>query len=235
MSKLGRIHARSSRRFIEVKNDFINVSRNFYDLPIGLFLLVACLAASAQTVAIAERPTLSPGDTWTYRVLDGWSGVEQSQSTRTFLEKNGDRLKFSRTNDPSDADSFENLDLNPCRSLKNSTDVTCAGPFSFPLTVGQKIIYENQVFSNKLGHAAGTCIVKVIEKVTVPAGIFDTFRIDCDEQWIRKLEGSGGGTTKYTLWYSPIVKRSVKSHVELTWNSKLQNKQINELVSFKIQ
>jgi hypothetical protein len=192
-------------------------------------------ASFAQTNTTAERPALTAGDAWTYRQMDGWSGVEQSQSTRTFLEKNGDRLKFSRTDDPSDADSFENLDLNPCRSLKNSTDVTCAGPLSFPLTVGQKILYENLVFSNKLGHAAGTCIVKVIEKVTVPAGTFDSFRIDCDEQWIRKLEGSGGGTTKYTLWYSPIVKRSVKAHVEQTWNSKLQNKRISELVSYKIQ
>lgn len=193
----------------------------FSSILVSLIAFLSATTSYAQLSLTAERPNLTAGDSWTYRVLDGWSGAEQSQVTRIFLEKNGDRLKFSRTNDPSDSDPFENLDMNSCRSLKNSTEVTCAGPFSFPLTVDQKITYENQVFFNRLGHAAGTCSVKAIEKITVPAGTFDTFRMDCSEQWIRKLEGSGGGTTKYTIWYSPIVKRSVKTHTQVTWNSKL--------------
>ncbi len=191
----------------------------------------------AQTSTTAERPKFTAGDTWTYRVLDGWSGNEQKQLQDTFTGVEAERLMFQRIDKSNNASSnFKfDADVNNCRSMKGSNDLVCAGSYKFPMSVGQKISYEKLPFESGFGYSNAECTIKTAEKLTVPAGSFDTFKIDCSGYWQRVLEGNASGSLKFTIWYAPSAKRAVKFTEETTWNSKVQDKKTTELVSFKIQ
>lgn len=47
------------------------------------------------------------------------------------------------------------------------------------------------------------------ERVSVPAGTFDAYRIEIDLVWYLSRDGSQG-TRKYTVWYADAVRRTVK-------------------------
>ena len=60
-----------------------------------------------------------------------------------------------------------------------------------------------------------TATVKTEERVSVPAGDFDAYRIDIDLSWEsaagRGFRGGQRGVRHYTVWYAPSAKRAVKA------------------------
>ena len=99
---------------------------------------------------------------------------------------------------------------NPCRTLRNSDKAVCDGSLRFPIAVGNKHDYKELPFPNGNGHSSATCQVKGEEKVTVPAGVFDTVRIECAGFWTQVFDGSFRGRQTETLWYAPAISRLVK-------------------------
>ena len=57
----------------------------------------------------------------------------------------------------------------------------------------------------------GTAKVVGLERLTVPAGTFDTFKIETTGVYRQRRENgqSGAGTLRNVSWYSPEVKREV--------------------------
>lgn len=90
----------------------------------------------------------------------------------------------------------------------------CDGALTFPLRVGDKTKYDKRPWSNGNGHNSAECEVKAVEAVTVPAGTFDAFRVECDGSWQRVFDrrsvGANSGRTQETIWYSPMVNGYVK-------------------------
>jgi hypothetical protein len=105
----------------------------------------------------------------------------------------------------------------------------------FPLWVGKTWGYETEVRrANLPPSSTGSplrgqvdCAVKAVDKLTVKAGTFETFRCECDCELLI-VEGqyqSGCGT--WTIWYAPEVKNVIQTKTASTSSSM-------ELIEYKV-
>ena len=210
---------------------------------LSTFILAALLPlgadAGTETSAVAELPTPSVGTVWKYRVLDTWNNTELRQFEEELVEIQADRLVF-REKRPGAAEpktAYYGRSLASCRRLRGSEEEMCTGAFAFPLRVGDRTSYQNRPWASGDGHSSAECAVKGVEAVTVPAGTFDSYRIDCDGNWNRVFETGPrqgmSGRFQETLWYAPSVGRSVKWNYNGYGSSgRIYTKEQTELMEF---
>ena len=80
----------------------------------------------------------------------------------------------------------------------------------------------------------GDCEGVGVEKVKVPAGEFDAYRIECKGHWTRVFGGTSRTSYQQTLWYAPAIRNQVKSvYEDFKPNGSPNNKSITELVEHK--
>ncbi len=200
----------------------------------------------SQANAQVDRPTFIKGDTWTYRVLNAWTDKELRQYQLDFTEVDVDSLVLQLTNKTTNTVSTfrTDLDLNACRSMQDAKEVICMGPYKFPLSTGQKTSYDKYPNEDGSGFIQGDCRVEGAEKVTVPAGSFNTYKIGCRGFWTNKFGrianvafgSTAEGSFYEAIWYAPNVKRFVKSYYEKRNSGRtLTSKETHELMVFKVQ
>lgn len=200
--------------------------------------LIASICNAQTTDKPVERPTLTKGDTWTYRVIDNWTEKEIRQNQTDFVENEGNNFVFRVINKTTESTSTirTTLDLNACRVMQNSNDIICQGPYKFPATLGQKTSFSKLPYANGKGFFQAECTLAAMEKVTVLAGVFDAHRIDCTGFWTNVFDSTASGRYKEIIWYAPKAKRYVKSYYETVFQSgQLDTKLTNELIAYKIQ
>ena len=171
-------------------------------------ILAACLVASVAFAQRAERPDIRAGDRWSFVV---WYTQPSTTPSREWIvhsivedhvhaTENGEPLILTR--DLGVLESPRNIESNP-QWLR------------FPLAVGDRWTFEeNYYVKYKNSRGLGKARVAVVghEKVTVPAGEFEAFKLEATMQ----LSGiSGIGSTidaeaKHTYWYAPEARAIVK-------------------------
>lgn len=210
---------------------------------LSTFILAALLPlgvdAGTETSAVAELPTPSVGTVWTYRVLDMWNNTELRQFEEELVEIQADRLVFrSRRPGAEEAKTvYYGRSLASCRRLRGSEEEMCTGSLAFPLRVGNRTRYEKRPWSSGDGHSSAQCEVAGVEAVTVGAGTFESYRIDCDGNWNRMFETGPrqgmSGRFEETIWYSPSVGRYVKWNYNSYGSSgRIYTKEQTELIAF---
>lgn len=168
--------------------------------------VVLARPAMAQT---AERPDVKVGDRWRFAA---YATVPSATPNRTWLvtsvgatdiegTENGEPLRLTR-------------ELNVVETPRDR--YSNARLLAFPLAVGKRWEYVTEwTFKAKgsAGRAAVVVTVHAYEKVTVPAGAFDAFRLVASES----LSGTSpagsvyAGETNRTYWYAPAARAIVKS------------------------
>ncbi len=191
----------------------------------ALALLLAAPAALAQP---ASRPDIRVGDQWQFAVYDSVPTRVPNRTwvvtavTPTGIEatENGEPLRLTP-------------DLNVLDSPRHSE--TNPGQLRFPLEVGKRWNYESK-WTLKAKGSTGTVAmaveVQARERVTVPAGSFDAYRLFA--------RGKLGGTspinstyaaeTTTTYWYAPSARAVVNS----VHHNPYLGKTITELVSIRL-
>ena len=178
-----------------------------HTLAIGVAALaILAHAANAQT---ADRPGAKVGDQWKFAV---YYTVPTATPNRAWLitsisaagiegTENGEPLRLSR-------------DLNVFESPRNKE----SNPrlLAFPLQVGKRWHYASDwVFKPKGSSGKSVVDVAVIayEKVTVPAGEFDSFKLTSREtlSGTSPIGSQYAGKTTRTYWYAPAARAIVKS------------------------
>jgi hypothetical protein len=200
----------------------------------------ACSTQTASATPVltrAERPEISVGDRWTYqrKNLDtgevrppGPLNVSQVTANTITVRLGSMERTFSR-------------EWNLLEERMNKKANYRAYPlwlfFRFPLTVGKKwdgIWETNNFLDDSQARWRGKSEVKAIETVTVPAGTFQTFRIEFEGSY----QGTfGAGSRRDTFWYAPAVKRWVKQEWEVTGNGRAgrdDHRESLELLSFQV-
>ncbi|MCF8155525.1 MAG: caspase family protein [Rhodoferax sp.] len=84
----------------------------------------------------------------------------------------------------------------------------------------------------------GTLVAKSMEKVKVPAGEFEAFRIESETDFTgERNNGSRGwyGHATVVLWYVPTLRRYVAVDQEIYINGRLDTRQRFELTSFSVR
>jgi hypothetical protein len=173
-----------------------------------LGILAACVVASQAFAQQAARPTLEPGDRWSFVV---WYTQPSTSPNREWIVGTvaADRITGTENGEP--------LVLTPDLGVLESPRNIESNPqwLRFPLAVGDRWTFEEDYYvkyKNSRGLGKARVAVVGYEKVTVPAGEFDAFKLEATMQ----LSGiSGIGSTidaeaNHTYWYAPEARAIVK-------------------------
>jgi hypothetical protein len=200
----------------------------------GLFVSVAQVHAEPDP-APAAQPKWSSGDKWTYLMKSEPAKTESTWSRRVISAtasggydvetKSGDHLVF-------DADT---------NFLDSRGAEFTWRRFSFPLTVGKHWTHERKIENKSellTGNETSTWDVKAYERITVPAGSYDCYRVIGTAFRSLRSERSLGFsryTTKIvtTYWYCPDVKWVAKWRVETDSAGIFSNVETSELTAFE--
>jgi hypothetical protein len=106
---------------------------------------------------------------------------------------------------------------------------------SFPLEIGKSWTYSNHVEFKDMGGStrmdAGVTVA-AYEKITVPAGQFDAFKIETKGKFGQEgAAGAGAREFTETTWYAPSARAVVKN----VYRDPVIGERVLELASFKLQ
>jgi hypothetical protein len=193
-------------------------------LPATLALLCAACAIAPvgtplQSTATAEAPAVAAGDTWTYAVRDGFTGLPQPTQLYTVTRASAGRIEVTAdTGGVREAQVYDG-DWNWLqRRATNIAQPFGYNPsyqaFAFPLVPGRKWRERLTATEVRNGMRFPVWVDAAVlgwEKLRVPAGEFDTIRIrrfvvfDYLDYMTR-----GRTETIEEEWYAPAVKQAVR-------------------------
>lgn len=198
--------------------------------PFIVIPLAACAgAAFAQAAAgpTAGAPAFKVGDTWRWVRSDRRTKLQEAETRRTVTAVSATRIEGTEN-----AGRFV---MTPDWSIIEAPDYVRlddgAKFIAFPLEVGKKWSFQyeqhnkNNAFKGRFKLSAE---VVGAERVSVPAGEFDTFKI-VTGGFIDNLAG-GGGRLDVITWYAPAARATVR-----TWVDSGINKTETALVELKLQ
>jgi hypothetical protein len=175
--------------------------------------LVACATADTVTLPVPpplERPAFAVGDRW---VFTGPSG----RSEMTYQGRRGDTLVFQVVFQPTSGtpvrgETLYSAELSHVKEarVENRPD---DGELRFPLAVGRS--WRHQFVrtvsqggaSSKEEHVSVEAKVAAYERIRVPAGELDAFRIE-------SIVTSPSLSQKATYWYAPAVRTVIRYRAE---------------------
>jgi len=162
----------------------------------------------AQT---AERPEWKIGDTWTYHERSGLPTVESDWSWKVIESLPEGRFAV-------DTAMGEKLifDNEGNRMVDRVRKDSSRRSFDFPLSVGKRWTDERTIGGERRsGNENSSWEVKAYEKITVPAGTFDCFRVEgviwrVSTNAMTLHPEIGVAQIDNTYWYCPEVKGVAK-------------------------
>jgi hypothetical protein len=211
--------------------------------PIASARLFAAFALLCMGYQIAAAPTPSPapevhvGDTWKYRNVDGFTEEVGAQFTHRVVEVN-DReivIQLRNSNGVKSALRYFNHEWNPIDVGETKYDPYYP-EFKFPISAGMA---WNQKFTSSTSDGNGnsgyvTAKVSSLEKVTVPAGTFDAYRIERNVE--TRAANASATVTKWqiTTWYAPTAKKFVRRESVASRDGRVRSHTIDELTEYTL-
>lgn len=197
-------------------------------LAFGISALAVLGAPSAQTPPPrSEAPIFKVGDRWKLEQKDKRTGVKESDLARQITAVSATQIE-----------AIENdgkLIMTPELAVIESPTITITGEaktLSFPLELSKKWDYKYS-FKNKVsGNAVRWQLdanVVTYEKVKVPAGEFDAFKIQYKGYWNNETT-TRNGRLQITNWYAPSARAIVKTEYDDGFNN-----WIRELTELQLQ
>ena len=161
--------------------------------------------AGAQS---ADRPDVKVGDQWKFAV---YYSVPSTTPNRTWVITSVTATGIEGTEDGEPLKLTRELNVVESPRTKESNPRLLV----FPLAVGKRWQYVTDwVFKPKgsKGRSAVEVVVMEYEKVTVPAGEFDAFKLTSAETLSGKspIGSTYAGQTTRTYWYAPAARAVVK-------------------------
>lgn len=214
---------------------------------IGGIVLICCgvaLAAAAQAPtpahaaaapAAASAPEIRVDDSWTYRVLDGFTHETQREVTQRVVEVKESEIVTQLRNNKNDKTSLRyfSRDWNVVDSGDLKFD-PCFPEYKFPLAVGMSWNGKFTSSGNDGNAYSGYLTAKVgaLEKTTVPAGTFDAYRIDIEVETRSENANSILTESQITTWYAPAVRRFVRRQVTSSRDGRVRSKSEDVLIEY---
>ena len=175
----------------------------------AIVVLALAIVAGPTNAQKADRPTVRVGDWWQFVEYYGIASTEPNRhwvitsvtSSRIEGTENGELLALTP-------------ELNVLESPRNKSSNPQS--LNFPLETGKKWHFATKwVFkvTGSKGIANADVEVVAYEKVTVPAGAFDAFKLA--SKWSLRGDSVKGsrveGDVDSTYWYAPAARAVVKS------------------------
>jgi len=170
--------------------------------------------------ASAATPAVAAGDSWTYRVRDGYTGLPRADQRLRVTDAGADRIRVAATRGDGGADETQVFDrewnwlTRPATNLQSFDYSPAYRALAFPLTVGKTWRARAVATDPVDGRRFPVWIEATVqgwEKVKVPAGEFETLKIKrmvFIEYWEYTIRGRSE-IVEYE-WYAPSVKQAVR-------------------------
>jgi hypothetical protein len=188
-----------------------------------LLLLGGCAAPLSQVPpagapATVSAPTIAVGDTWTYRVHDGYTRLPRPDENLQVKAVSGERIEVVGDVPRSAGSLIFDREWNwlrrPATNMQNFEYKPAYPAFAFPLATGKR--WQERVTARDPvdGRTFPVTIQGAVlgwERVKVPAGEFDALKVErvvFFEYW--ELTVRGRSIIRESDWYAPAVKQSVK-------------------------
>jgi hypothetical protein len=104
-----------------------------------------------------------------------------------------------------------------------------------PLEVGKEWRFESNAVHLQNGvtvSTAGRSKVAAQEKITTPAGTFDTFRIETSTRQVNAIDETKAAMFNTTLWYAPTVNRWVRKTYKVWIEGRVREANTEELTDY---
>jgi len=197
------------------------MKRSFF---LAATLLAACASPLPQTPpagtpATVTAPAVRVGDTWTYRVRDGYTGLERGNQSYRVTDASPDRISVAvsgggRLDETHVYDRKWNWLRHPATNLQSFDYSPAYVALAFPLAAGKR--WHARIMATDPGDGRrfpvwidGT--VLGWQRVKVPAGEFDALKIErivYIEYWEHAVRGRS--VIREYEWYAPAAKQSVR-------------------------
>jgi hypothetical protein len=200
----------------------------------GLMSVAMLAAMSTVSVTVlaqtADRPTLKVGDRWTYEVRAGQSRVKSVDRLREITAVTPERIEGTENGSA----FVMTTDLNNVESaLRKDSDQRL---LSFPLQVGKKWSFSDEYTDYSRDGIVGKMDVDAevvgYEKVRVPAGEFDAFKLQADG---KRIEGGNTTGISWTYWYAPAARAVVKWETRVVSAIGTVYYSFSELAEYRLQ
>ncbi|WP_089083247.1 hypothetical protein [Aquitalea magnusonii] len=168
----------------------------------AILIAVAMFTVLSANAADVMPPVLTPGSTYEFQRVDGFTGIEKQHWTLTFKGMKNGKYAYDGINNEGNYKFFQNKDLNSFAVNKKTGDITEYQIFKWPLTVGEEHVYQDRI-------GPVTVSVQATEKVETKAGVFDTYRIKRNGSWYSD-ETNRRGPWQEVCWYAPSIGSFVK-------------------------
>jgi hypothetical protein len=204
-----------------------------------LALFMACsMSGYAWAETQVEAPDIHVGDSWHYRTVDGFTNETTLEFTHRVVEVNEHEIVIQLQNK-----NAKGTELRYYNRDWNSLDVgnTKFDPyypaFKFPMGVGVnwRQEFRSTTTSGQSNSAFMNGKTLAFEKVTVPAGVFDAYRIESDIESHSTDANANSSKGHKTTWYAPAIKNYIRSEVTVSSEGRVRSKSVNELVEYSLQ
>ena len=191
-------------------------------------ILIFAIVASPALAQKADRPEVKVGDEWqfmNYTVVP----IQKPNLVWVITSVTPTGIAGTSNGKPLTLTPDLNIIESPTRKFSDRRNL------SFPLEIGKSWTYSTHIEFKDLGGAqrqdAGVTVA-AYEKVTVPAGQFDAFRIEAKGKFGQQsAAGAGAREFTETTWYAPSARAVVKQ----VWRDPVVGERVLELASFKLQ
>jgi hypothetical protein len=199
-------------------------------------LVLAAVNAFAQN---ADKPDVHVGDRWSWQHINGLANEKDFTQIESIVEVSDNEIRtqlrvkgkygsgiatYTREWNP--------IDVVTAQYTPNLKE------YAFPFETGKKwdSSADKMLFSNgKHGKFFLKGEVVAFEKVTVPAGTFDAYKINVVLDASGTDEDAQIGNTVETYWYAPSVKRYVKLENTFKRDRRVRSKDIYELLEYSLR
>ena len=205
-----------------MKSDLLFCIRCWIAPLLASLLCAACAPMPAGTPLDSTQsvtaPSVAVGETWTYRVHDGYTGLDRGTERYRVDQVTAGNITVARermgVEETQIYDGSWNWLQRPATNLQSFRYSPAYQAFDFPLTPGKQWEARLTPTDPVDGRRFPVRVVgKLVgwERVKVPAGEFDALKVVRGvylDYWVQSVRGSSN--IMETEWYAPAVKQSVR-------------------------
>ncbi|HXX75223.1 MAG TPA: hypothetical protein VEI50_08845 [Nitrospiraceae bacterium] len=207
-----------------------------------LQVAIVCGVSCFTTLAFAEnaeRPEPHVGDRWAWQHVNGLAKEKDTTKIEDVIEvtETEIRTRLRTKGQPNSAVAAYTRDWNQVDMVTAQYDPYLKR-FEFPCQVGKawQSTADKMLFANgKHGKFVIKGEVASFEKVSVPAGTFDAYKIVLTMDAVSTDEDIRVGQTKEIHWYAPLVKNDVKVDNTFSRDGRIRSQDIFELVEYSLR
>lgn len=216
------------------------MTNKFLSFLASIIVFAAIVLAAVNVFALdADKPDVHVGDRWSWQHTNGLANEKDFTIIEDVVEVSDNEIRTRRR-----VKGKYEIGITTYSREWNPIDVGDAQytpnlkAYTFPLAVGKKWkgdADKRLLFRGKHGRFYLDGEVVAFEKITVPAGTFDAYKINLVLNAHGTDEDVNIGNTVETIWYAPSVKRYVKLENIFKRDGRVRSKDIYELLEFNLR